>query len=300
MRRRPASYEQPIGQPRDLASPNGPRPPTTPSTQADVIEPWLKGGGQTYYLTGWATSETINQPEISAVQLVAAQYIPKGRAGWVKRIMIAPCAPPVLVDPWRGWDGTANYFDPAAAAPYSQAQRAAAQAGLWETPMAWTSYFDAADGGANAPRWQWHLTTINGSLAVNRAAKGSPPFDVTDPTSWYLVPGPAVPVWTYRGALPGRGVNGDIGPQIIQQPPSNPLPCHILVPEDSTVCLWATWTQRPYSPILAFGANGPQDVFPTPPPPVYPLLPSVGSIAGYMQASTREASAENARFGWGA
>ena len=301
MRRRPASYQDTIGQPSNLASPPGPKPPTVPSTQGDAIEPWIKGGGATFYLQGFAVAER-GIPEDAGVQLVAAQYIPKGRAAWIKRIMIAPCAPPALMDPWRGWDGTANYFDPTATdQQYRQATRAVGQAGLWETPLAWTSYYNpASDEPVELPMWNWQISILSGSLEYNRKQQNRPPFSVTDPLSWYLVPGPAVPLYVYRGGIPGRAINGDIGPQVIQQPPSNPLPTHWLVPEDSTICLWATWRQQPYAVPLAFGGNGPEQVFPVPPPAIYPILPSVGSISGYMQAATRESAAENARFGWGA
>ena len=316
-RRRPQAQYPAIIHPPDLASPHAAPPQTTPATQGDAIEPWAQSGGQTYYYDGFAFPDLGGPPELACIQLLAAQYIPRGRAGWIKRIMVAPCAPPFLVDPWRGWGGTANFFDRSFGPPFGSYARAAAQAGLWETPLAWEGYFNPAEIDNRTqqpfiPRWNWQLSVLSGSLATNRAAKNTPPFSILDPASWYLAPNIAVPIVVYGGSLltgwpanvPGRAVNGEWGPQRIQQTPLNPMPCHIQIPEDSTVCLWATWTQRPYAPVLGFNAGGALDVFPTPPPGdpplIWPLLPSVGSISGYMQTATREAAGDNAALGWGA
>lgn len=311
-RRRPiAQYPEIRRQLPDLKSPPAQVPPGIPTSEGDVIEPFQVGGGQTYYLSGWIAPDSTwpyAPPQFGATQLVALQYVPKGRTAYIKRVMIAPCAPPALVDPWRGWDGTANLFQPRGA-PYDSVQRAPAQAGLWETPLAWEGYVSPSEGPVRHPKWTWIVTILNGPIEKNRP-QTQPPFDVTDPASWYLVPDVAVPNWVYRSGVPGRFIPGYIGPQRIQQPPSNPLPLHALVPEDSTICLWAQWTQDPIRP-EGVSQNGPIELFPggiipAPPPTTYPenvivaLLPAVGSLTGYMQAAGRDAAKTNARYGWGA
>lgn len=311
MRRKPIVRPQPLDRVPNLASPNAQIPPATPMSQGDAIEPFQVGGGMTFYLSGWTAPDSPRAfavPEFGAYQLVASYFVPMGFAGWVKRVMIAPCVPPAIADPFRGWDGTANLFT-AAGNPYNSVQRAAAQAGLWETPLAWEGFFTPTDGPLPPlPRWRWHLTILQGTLEENR--RNRPAFDVTDPNSWFLVPDIAVPRWVYPTGFPGRAIPGVIGPQRIQQPPSNPLPLHALIPENSTVCLWADWIQSPMNP-MATSQNGPAEIWPGgvlpaaepsdfPQTVIVPLLPSVGSITGYMQAAGRAASQENARYGWGA
>jgi hypothetical protein len=226
--------------------------------------------------------------------------VPKGRIGWVKRIMVAPCAPPILVDPWRGWAAHFNLFQ-AGPDPINQTQRAPAQAGLWETPIAWEGYFSAAGYLAAIPFWRWQLTLFPGNLDAYRAAQAIPAFSIATPASWFLAPDVPVPVSAYPGGIPGRGVNGYVSPQRVQSTPSSPLPVHIEIPEDTTVCLFAKWVQSPLSPLLAFGPNGPIQPWQAPQlPEVWPLLPSVGQLIGYMQAASRDAAQQNAAHGWGA
>lgn len=311
MRRKPQAHYPDVRRPMDLASPQQPAPPTTPASQGDAIEPFLVAGGETFYRTGWAIPDNGAPPELGAVQLLAFQYVPKGRAAWVKSITVAPCVPPVLADPWRGWPNTFNYFAPFVG-QFGTPTRAAAQAGLWETPLAWEGYYNPpGENGFRRPRWTWQLSILEGDLKYQRSLKNLGPFDPLDPATWYLVPDIAVPRVVYGaigispqtvGTIPGRQIPGYIGPQRFQRTPDNSLPCHFQVPENSTVCLWATWDQFPYDPLAANGGAAlPVGPIPgvSPENLVWPLLPSVGSLAGYMQAAGRTASAENAAHGWG-
>jgi hypothetical protein len=301
MRRRPiANYIDPRA-PKSLASPPAVNVPTVPTSQGDAIEPFITGGGTTFYPTGYPDDSESGEypPEPGGVQLVCSQYVPPGRAAWIKQIEIAPCVPPILADPWRGWAGAFNFFE-AGADPWGSAQRAASQAGLWETPLAWEGYFDAALP-VSRPVWRWSLTLFPGNVAAERKRRNVGAFDPTDPTTWYLAPDMPVPIQTYGGSLPGAAVQGYVGAQRFQAVPGCPLPVHILCPENSTICLWARWTQQTLNPILAYGANGPLQ--PWEPSAavgaVYPILPSIGRMVGYMQAMSRPAAAENAAYGWG-
>lgn len=307
-RRRPRAWYPHGTDPVDLASPPGPNTPGLPTTDADVIEPFITDGGTTFYPSGYDDGEVPVDPAPSAVQLVCEQFVPMGRVGFIKRIEIAPCIPPVLADPWRGWDATFNFFQ-AGPNPFASPIRAASQAGLWETPMAWEGYGDAAAAAANQmPRWRWMITLLDGDANKFREEQGIPPFNPANPASWNLALNFPVPVVPHYGqsaasdpALPGRMVPGYLGARRFQATPSDPLPVHIMVPENSTILLWAYWRQLAATPLLAFGPNGPlQPWAGSGIDPVYPLLPSVGRLIGYQQAISRDAATENAETGWGA
>jgi hypothetical protein len=304
MRRRPKSKHLPRRVPAlDLRGPNFPAPPTLPTSMGDALEPFIVGGGFPYYPTGYAGGLL---PETDGVQLLAHQYVPRGRIGFIKHIMVAPCAPPILVDPWRGWDAFFNSFE-AGSDPFNQTQRAPAQGGLWETPLAWEGYFNP---GAEMviPSWRWSITLVQGDVDLIRNQQGLNPFSILSPPTWYLAPSTPVPASTYRGGLPGAVPNGSLSEQRIQHTPSSPLAVHILCPENTTICLWAKWRQDRLQPVLAYGPNGAlapwegAPVAPAPPPlpDIYPLLPSVGQLAGYLQAADRPPSVQNALYGWGA
>lgn len=301
MRRRPQSQYLDPRDPQNLASPPAVPVPSVPTTQGDAIEPFIVGGGMTFYPTGYPDDPEAGEfpPERAGVQLLCSQYVPPGRTAWIKRIEVAPCVPPILADPWRGWDGHFNLFQ-ASPDPWGAVQRAAAQAGLWETPLGWEAYFAQVALGQR-PSWRWQITIFPGDLAAARKRKRIGAFDPTDPATWYLAPDFPVPVKVYGAGVPGRAVNGYMGSQRFQAVPGNALPVHVLCPENATICLWAQWSQQPYYPILTYGPLGPEE--PWPPSaevgPVWPILPSVGRLIGYMQPASREAAAENAAYGWG-
>lgn len=302
MERRPISSQIHYGDPQNLASPPSHRTPTTPDSQGDAIEPFLLGGGASYYLEPFSNPAPI-EVAANAVQLLASIHVPPGRSAFIKQIVAAPCISPIFADPWRGWPATFNERDPGPV-PRSSTNRAAAQAGLWETPLAWEGYRSETGTGEAPPVplgptiWRWHLTAFPGSLDLQRSKLRIPPFDVANPASWYLVPDEAVPASAYAAGLPGKFINGYIGPQRFQAIPTAPLNVHYACPENTTICLWATWTQGRCTPIMAQGPNGP--IQPWAGAAEFPLLPSVGRLSGYMQAASRPAVAQNAAHGWGA
>ena len=300
MERRPVSRQPVYGHPANLASPDAQRVPTTPGSQADAIEPFLIGGGQSYYFQGWAGGITVPRIETAAVQLLAALFIPPGRGAFIKQIVACPGVSPQLADPWRGWP---NHFNLREFGPVPRVDpiRTTAQAGLWETPLAWEGYRAETPQGDDPiippqpTQWTWSLTAISGSLDLQRLQNQTPAFDVTIPASWYAVRDIAVPARAYAAGLPGKMINGNVGPQRIQAHPRAPLNTHYYVPENTTIALWATWSQGLTAPVLAQGPNGLIEITPA----AFPLLPSIGSLSGYTQASSREASAINAAHGWG-
>lgn len=290
MRRWPRLGDRSVGPWADKASPSMPTQDLDPTDRGDVLVPFVASGGQTYYASGWGEAPT---PELGAVQLVCMQYVPRGRTGFVKRVMIAPCCPPILSDPWRGWDAFFNWFE-LSSNPNASRYRAAPHAGIWETPLAWEGYFNSDEA---KPRWSWSLTIAQGDLLAQRASRGLGPFDPADPATFWAVPDVAVPQEAYQGGLIGRAVNGHCSNIRIQAPPRAEIPVHIPIPEDSTVCLWAQWTQTPIAP-LAQGPAGPLALG-TGLTWIVPLLPSVGQIVGYYQTSGSEAAREHGITGWG-
>lgn len=303
MERRPISGNLEIGKPINLASPNARPVPTTPDSQGDAIEPFLVGGGSTYYLGPFADNAGPIEVQSSAVQLLAYLFVPAGRTAWIKSIVAAPCVNPIFSDPWRGWDAYYNLRE-AGPVPRSSRDRATAQAGLWETPLAWEGYrAESATGeapivAAQPTLWRWQLTAIPGSLDLERSKRRIAAFSLTDPSTWYAVPDLAVPAQAYSAGLPGRQINGIVGPQRFQATPSAPLVVHYAVPENTTIALWARWSQGRTTPISANGPNGELEPWKSP-DSAYPLLPSIGRLSGYMQAATRAATAANAAHGWG-
>ena len=301
MERRPVSRQPVYGNPENLRSPDAQHVPTTPGSQADALEPFLIGGGAGYYLHPFAGADGIAHPrvEVAAVQLLALLFVPPGRTAFIKQIMCAPGVNPIFADPWRGWQDHYNTRE-TGPAPRQDGSRTTAQAGLWETPLAWENYrSETPQGEVPIPpgptQWTWQITAIPGSLALQRSQNQIPPFDITNPASWYCVPDIAVPAFVYPAGLPGRMINGSVGPQRIQAHPRSPLNVHYPIAENTTIALWATWRQGLCSPVLAIGPNGPDEIAPA----AFPLLPSVGSLSGYMQPSSRESTAHNAAHGWG-
>lgn len=262
---------------------DGQNPFNTPSWQGDAIRPWIVSGGEgrLRFTEGFT-------PIAAGTQLVAHVWVPPGRVGFLKQLCVAPGIHPIFGDPFRGWDATwqAQYNLPAETDP---AGAPAAQHGLWETPMAWEAYADV-DGAA--PAWRWQLRTIAGK--INPA-----PFSLADPSTWFLQPDIAVPTSAaYPQGLPGGSPLVESGPNRFQILPNDQLALHVLIPAEHTLCLFAQWTQAPAVPI-ARDMNGDIIVTGSTEFQLYPLLGSVGRMAGYSQAADRGASQGNAMHGWG-
>jgi hypothetical protein len=262
-----------------------------PNWQGDTPEPFLVSGGATFFIETDAPP-TPFQPAAAGVQLVCSVYVPYGRIGFLKQLRVAPFMPTELTDPWetRGiiLDDVFSWreFDSTTPAPV----RPGGTHGVWASPFGWESYFDAISCGEQPPQWTWQLRLVRGDVSKDRK-----PFSLLDPSSWYLVPNLAVPALAYAGGIPGAAPSGYWGSQRMQVIQGDELDTHVIVPQDTSLCLFTQWTQNPFQP----RAN--VDGTPRVPygPEVYPLLPSFGQLHGYVQATDRLAAYENALFGWG-
>lgn len=307
-----------------------PKPKITVQTQAALIEPFLVSGGQGYY-DALNIDDDTNRVGAEVTQLICSVYVPRGKIGFIKEVRVAPFIQPLLVDPWltTGANGATwrEFNNPAGFSDFEdQPFRPAAQNGLWETPFGWESYvpFVATDGDRprapdNAPRWVWSIRYLQGGVdqlrqqATNVPA-GAPEYEVDGEGNvtltgtagqFYLLPGVPVPTsLVYPGSvLPGTACSPAFGPQKVQQLPSDPLQTHILIPENTSACLFAQWTQPALNAIYARDASGlitmiemgtEDDSI-----PIFPLLPSFGSLHGYMQSGVASQALANAQNGWG-
>lgn len=289
MRRRP--LRDPLGIP-----PRGEKAgPPIASQVGDAQEAWLVSGGFVHHIF---YGEGPNSGPDGA-QLLCFQYVPKGYVGWLKQLRVAPFCPSVLAQPWvtSGVVGGAASWVSHDATLGGGLDRPAAQNGVWSTPFGWEGYYDQADVAAVPPAWRWTLTLVQGDVGVQR--NDFPPFSVGDPASWYLVPNiPVIGSIAYPQGFPGSSPGKVVPSQRMQVLQSDELTAHVMVPEDTSLCLWARWTQGLYTPrgedengTIVYGDS------------VYPLLPSFGSMLGYMQALSSiqqpAASVQNARHGWG-
>jgi hypothetical protein len=168
---------------------------------------------------------------------------------------------------------------------------------VWETPFGWESYFDSAVIDAFPPSWVWHLRGVRGDIS-NRTALSLPDFAPADPNSWTLVPNVPVPVSAYQTGIPGEQLGKTWGPQRMQVLQGDELSTHVLVPEDTTVCLFAQWRQGLFRPAAVVPSGEGQTAVQYG-PDVFPLLPSFGQLHGYLQATSDMAAYENAHYGWG-
>lgn len=328
MRRYPTQARMP----QDIPAPKPPRrtkqPQVTVQTQSALIEPFLVSGGQGFFQDFDIGGEGADA-RAAGTQLICSVYVPRGRVGFIKQIRVAPFIPPVFSDPWRttGANGatwqqfnSGDSFDTFQDRPY----RPGGQAGLWETPFGWESYIAfTGDGGekplppaAGLPSWEWSLRFLQGGVDQLRQQGTNIPIEA--PTyevdgegnvvltgtanQFYMVPGVPVPTQVvYPGnSLPGTAPAPSFGPQKTQQLPSDPLQTHILIPENTSACLFAQWRQTPITKIWGRDGNGLITIWELPEEQaIYPLLPSFGSLHGFMQNSLAPQTLHNAQLGWG-
>lgn len=263
-----------------------------------IIQPWLCSGGATSFPHLLVDDEDpLGECAVDGVQLVCAFYIGHGQTGFLKELMIVPLCPPQLAAhsvpvSWPIWDDSP---------PLAGRVRAAAVNGYYSTPLGWESNFGPDEGGAGTPPlWQWHVRLAQGDVL-----KGRPPFNPADSTTWFLQLNVPVPASAYQNGLPGQA---PWPAQRVQVQPGEPFETHLVVQADTTIMLFATWRQVSASAVAA-PAFFPQQQFSNLPagppttvdygPPVFPLLPSVGRMHGYVQAAARESTVVNAIHGWG-
>lgn len=313
-----------------IPQPGRPKPKITVQTQAALIEPFMVSGGQGYYDSVNINTDTADVGP-SATQLICSVYVPRGKVGFIKEVRVAPFIQPLLVDPWltTGANGATwrEFNDAGGYASFEdRPYRPAAQNGLWETPFGWESYVPASAAAGDKPRvpstqpkWVWSIRFLQSGVAALRQQGtnipiASPTYEVDGEGNvtltgtaqqFYLVPNIAVPTSLVYpgGALPGTPCAPAFGPQKVQQLPSDPLHTHIMIPENTSACLFAQWTQPALSAIYARDASGLITMIEMPTGddaiPIYPLLPSFGSLHGYMQSSVAPQSLQNAQNGWG-
>lgn len=290
MRRRPLQHTTPPLGGYD-ATPVEPQKATSIGT---AIEPFLVGGGRTFWLRVTDDIFDTFDPRPSGMQLVTGVYVPKGRAAFVKRLVIAPTVPSIIGDAFRNglqWWSADNW---ATGLYPGGGQRANSANGLWETPLAWEGFFAAQeDPPAVTPEWRWQVTLLQGDFRVTRAQADTPAFSPFVPASWYLLPNEPVPR-PANFAFPGNGLEGDVGSQRFPILPRDDFSPHWLVPEDHSILLWSWWDQSPLT-INSGSVNGPNELATE----IYPIGPSVGQLSGYFQAVQSEAARDNAEVGWG-
>jgi hypothetical protein len=283
----------PTVNPRGVALPQAPQTPpgkVPPPWLGDVLEPFLVSGGATFFIVTEAPA-VVFDARPAGIQLVCSVYVPNGKVGFLKQLRVAPFMPTQLVDPWHtsGIGNTVNSwreFDADGLGPV----RPGGQNGVWEAPFGWESYFDSLNCGEQPPQWTWQLRLVKGNIANDRRA-----FDLTDPATWYLVPDIAVPrAPAYDGGIPGAAPSGFWGAQRMQVIQGDELDTHVIVPEDTTLCLFTQWTQQEFQPLSNDGETVTEYG-----PAVFPLLPSFGQLHGYMQSAQAESAILNAKYGWG-
>lgn len=283
-------------------------------------------------------------------QLVTSVFCPWGKVGFCKEVRIAPLKPSILSDVWNtsGITAFAPVADPADAMAFGtyQAHRGLeTYTALWDTPMGWESYDTSSriapvhspEHGGYIPDpwhgeelgWQWQLTLLDGSIPQYRTAANIPPFEPSIIESWYMAESIPVPLFVYSNGLPGRPAGPMWSPQRMQVLPGDSLKTHVVIPSNTTLCLWAVWcntlnledtgegdewvpgVRLQYADTLfpggfGIGAAPPSyaPYYPGSPADAYtwrvPIIgPSVGSLHGYIQPEASHGSNENAVIGWG-
>lgn len=250
-----------------------------PQDQGDLIE--------TFYRSG-AFSRFFNNGDIEdGVQLIAYQYVPAGRTGFIKQIQAVPYLPAALAAAaGGGWAFSAGFPPVSIVDPIN---------GFWKTPAGWK----AIVYNTNPPMdgitavWKWSLRLVDGNIENIRipinAGFGLP----ANFQFWGNAPYP-FPRALYAAGLPGRLIS-DVPTQEVQRF-GDEGELHIVVPENTTICLFAEWSQQAIAAQM-FSLKD-DDVYPGETWVVYPLLPSFGYLVGYMQSNTSEATRSAARNKW--
>lgn len=254
-----------------------------PTDQGDRIRPWLVSGGQ----ATWFGLPYVEPAELAGVQLLASFYVPEAMTGFVKQIKAGPFKPSVL------YSSVSNQLVPNVGAVAASDNNPDGDNGYWRTPFAWEGY--TSDAGVN-PFWQWHLRMVRGDIAAIREGKNIPAFSFLDPLSWFLVPNLPVPASGYPNGIPGTPPGMGWGPQRMQRFGGwEEGEVHIPIPGDTTVCLFAEWTQDIYTAVFQATDGAGTTILPN---FILALGPSFGQLEGYTQPDNTVAGQRSAREGW--
>jgi hypothetical protein len=260
--------------------------PQAPDQQGDRIQPFVASGGT----ARWSPVAYVSgAPQVAGAQLLCFHHVPEGMVGFVKMITAAPFKPSILHN--------SQYTElvPSAldATTFSDGNSPDSDNGWWSTPFGWEGYASRFPLEPPPPEWRWNIQLIPGRIDEIRSGLNIPPFSFADPLSWYLVPNIPVPSVAYQMGLPGNAPSG-WGSQRMQW--TDWLgEVHLIVPSDTTVALFAQWTQEPYNPYYqATDGAGTVDLGRD----VLVLGPSFGRMSGFTQAADRESARRNAVYGW--
>lgn len=286
MRQRPKIQEH--GSPL-IERPVVPRPGKT--------SPFLISGGMNFF---WP-NEIFPSGDAAenGIQFICSVYIPKGYQGFLKQLRVAPFKPAILNPKFLTWDGVTTYRAFWTGFNISGDNEPIRPDGVWETPFGWESYFNGQTEFPfpPAPKWTWSLRLIAGDIKeLRRSRNNFPTPNITDLNSWYLIPDIAVPNEVYGSGFPGTSPGFDLEAQRMQVVQGDQLSLNVPIPEDSTLALFAQWTQKPYSPVLEYGQDSREFYYGE--DTMYVILPSFGQLLGYMQ-TLGESAAENLLYGWG-
>jgi hypothetical protein len=271
----------------------------TADARGDRVRPFAVSGGQAlYFPPGTFEGASVVVQEAGA-QLLCSHYVGQGLVGFVKIIKACPYKPSILHNSQytEAVPLDAAFIAPGRPGPDSDN-------GWWSTPMGWEAYFQVPPiNSFFPPRWEWRLQLIPGQLSEIRTAQNMPAFSFLDPNSWALIPNLTVPLSTYQSGFPGSGPPGDWGAQRMQWFGMESGEVHVVIPEDTTVALFATWTQGLYSPgYQATDGAGFSGLANNPlnndAREIYVLGPSFGQLIGYEQPNIRDAARRNAVYGW--
>lgn len=277
-----------------------------------LIRPFIFSGGAPYFVGYDAQHVSGFDPISRGTQLLAHVYVAQGQMGFIKQLRVGPYKPSFIRDPWMtsGIGNTsASWYFLERTETIDPADNRLPQAyGPWEAPMGWENYW--TDESEVRPSWRWSLRYIQGDIFKLRSQQTNiPPFDPTNPDSFFLVEDVPVPTDdAYPQGLPGDAPGPQFAAQRLQHLPNAPLETHLVVKPDTTILLFAQWEQHVLDPLtdadlLATGYN--EDLYVNYAPQStklqFPLMPSYGQLHGYLQAisSTSNAALDNTELGWG-
>jgi len=267
---------------------SGGRFPQSAAVRGDKVEAFNCSGGTPRWP---GVTYVLGNPMEEGAQLLCSQYIGAGLVGFVKMIKACPFKPSIL------HNASSTELVPAIsqATLFTNGNFSDSDNGWWSTPFGWEGYTTNVElGGEPPPSWEWRIQLVQGRLETIRNSANVPPFSFFDPNSWLLAPNVPVPASTYQSGFPGNPPD-NWRPQRMQWYGWESGEVHIVVPEDTTVCLFARWSQLPHNVTYQSTTGaGTVDLERE----VFILGPSFGQLVGYTQPRLRKAAGVNAVHGW--